>query len=305
MVLYSKQKQLGILIQMIWLFTPEAYEFPQESLSLCMESGQGELTSKHNRSLSAKHCSFPALTRIFPESNLKSRWTIPLFRRRRRRLRTLLFQENPLTNIYMHWDSYWTILTWIRTNLWQPPALPWDVSFHCAYVNWIRFVCIQTCQIPEYRAVGAGSQQSWSCPPARHKLQKAHETKSCLRPQISTQRQQHSSKPSCSWQSQTSSSRTTRQSPEKSPDANQVLLLCHAVAEVQNWPEIQDTKRSKAVCQPRFYIFTHLCTSSGLLLGSWLHLWITWIPMPLADAGCKIQTRKDQIFSLHQQKDRR
>lgn len=140
MVLYSKQKQLGILIQMIWLFTPEAYEFPQESLSLCMESGQGELTSKHNRSLSAKHCSFPALTRIFPESNLKSRWTIPLFRRRRRRLRTLLFQENPLTNIYMHWDSYWTILTWIRTNLWQPPALPWDVSFHCAYVNWIRFV---------------------------------------------------------------------------------------------------------------------------------------------------------------------
>lgn len=26
--------------------------------------------------------------------------------------------------------------------------------------------------------------------------------------------------------------------------------------------------------------------------------------MPLADAGCKIQTRKDQVFSLHLQKDR-
>lgn len=51
--------------------------------------------------------------------------------------------------------------------------------------------------------------------------------------------------------------------------------------------------------------FAHLCTSSGLLLGSWLHLWMTWIPMPLADAGCKTQTRRDQIFSLQVQWDRR
>lgn len=48
---------------------------------------------------------------------------------------------------------------------------------------------------------------------------------------------------------------------------------------------------------------THLCTSSGLLLGSWLHLWMTWIPMPLADAGCKTQVRRDRI-SLQLQWDR-
>ena len=30
---------------------------------------------------------------------------------------------------------------------------------------------------------------------------------------------------------------------------------------------------------------TYFWTSSGLLRGIWLHLWMTWIPIPLADAG--------------------
>lgn len=30
----------------------------------------------------------------------------------------------------------------------------------------------------------------------------------------------------------------------------------------------------------------HFWTSRGRLRGIWLHLWMTWIPKPLADAGC-------------------
>lgn len=32
--------------------------------------------------------------------------------------------------------------------------------------------------------------------------------------------------------------------------------------------------------------FTNFCTMTGLFLGTWLHLWITLMPIPLAEAGC-------------------